>query len=61
MLAIAIFKDTVNSEEYADSFRDIVNAFVTGFVFVSTTENYAIVYDVFASGRFLYFSVFIVF
>lgn len=49
MLAMAIFKNTVNVDAHADSFSNIGYAFVTGFVFISTTENYAIVYDVFDS------------
>ena len=49
MLAMALFRDTVNADEYADTFSSFRNAFVTGFAFISTTENYAIVYDVFDS------------
>ena len=49
VLAISLFRGTVNSDDFADSFESFETALVTGFVFISTTENYEIVCDVFES------------
>merc|ERR1712003_563099 len=49
ILTISLFRDTVNYADIADSFQSIDQAFVTGFVFISTSENYAIMYDIFDS------------
>ena len=50
MLALSWFRDTVTSDSFADSFSDFGSALVTGFVFISTTENYDIVYNIIDSG-----------
>eukprot|EP01083_Nonionella_stella_P165658 551634_1 len=49
VLSMSLFSDRVNYLSFADSFESINNAFITGFVFISTSENYAIMYDIFES------------
>ena len=47
MLALSLFKNSVtNGDLFTDSFTTFTNALITGFIFISTTENYDIVYDV---------------
>ena len=60
MLALSWFRDTVTSDSFADSFSDFGSALVTGFVFISTTENYDIVYNIIDSGLFPQCIVFLV-
>eukprot|EP01083_Nonionella_stella_P015704 43936_1 len=49
IFTMTLFRDLVHEDSFVDSFESTRSAFITAFVFITTQENYSIMYDVFHS------------